>query len=80
MSRQPDAGRARIREKHRVVGGQFAQRRGQEFRTDRFDARSFLDVVLQKFMERIGLGDVFFEKAGVGLVADFGEQRGDGRL
>src|ERR1022692_4263619 len=36
--------------------------------------------MLQKFMERVGFGDVFFEKASVGLVADFGEQRGDGRL
>ena len=36
--------------------------------------------MLQKLMERVGLGDVFFEKAAVALVADFGEQRGDGRF
>jgi len=28
-------------------------------------------------MERVGLGDVFFEKAAVGPVTDFGEQGGD---
>ena len=54
---QPYAGRARVGEKHRVVGGKFAQRRGQEFRTDGLDPRSLLDVVLQKLVERFRLRD-----------------------
>src|ERR1700733_8434925 len=36
--------------------------------------------MLQKFVERVGFGNVFFEKAAVGLFADFGEQRGYGRF
>src|ERR1700684_3735283 len=80
MPRQPDAGGSRVREKHRVVGRQLAQSRDEEFRTNRFYSRSFLDIVLQQFVERLRLGDVPLKKSAVGLVADSAEQRGDGRL
>src|ERR1039458_5432505 len=52
VTRQPDAGRSRVREKQRVVRSQLAERRGQEFRPDRLDPRPFLDIVLQELMER----------------------------
>ena len=40
----------------------IAERRGQKFRTDGLDPRSFLDIVLQKLVERARLRDVFVEK------------------
>ena len=63
-----------------IGSGKIAQSRSQEFRTDGLDSRSFLDVMLQEFVEGVGLGEMFFEKAAVRLVADSREQRADGRL
>ena len=81
MPRRPDAGRAGVHEKHRVVGRQFAQRRGQKFRTDRLDPRAFLDVMLQKLMERVRSRRRCFSRNRLSVLSlNFGEQRGDGRL
>src|SRR5713226_2384028 len=80
MSRHPDACRACVREKHRVVGSELAQHRGQEFRTYRLDPWPFLDIVLQKFVERFRLREMLVEKVAVSLVTDARKQGGGGRL
>src|ERR1700722_4147057 len=80
MARGPDASGAGVPKEHGVIGGKRAQPSGQEFGTDRLDARSFLDVVLQKLVERVGFGDLLFEEATIALVVDFAKQRGHGRL
>ena len=80
MTCQPDASRASVCEKECVVGSQLAERCGQEFRPDRFDAGPLLDIVLQEFMERGGLREMLLQETVIALVAEFGEQCGDGRL
>jgi CubicO group peptidase (beta-lactamase class C family) len=52
----------------------------RKLRTYGFDLRSFLDVVLQKIVERVRVRDVLVEKAVVGLVAGAPKQGGDGRF
>ncbi len=51
------------------LGGDIAQRGGQEFRAYGLDPGPFHYIVLKKFVERFRLRNVFVEKAGVGLGA-----------
>src|SRR4051812_30564723 len=68
MSRQPYDRRSSVSEKQRIIRRQVAERLGQEFRPDGLDPRTFIDIVLQKTMERVRFLDVLLEKALVGFL------------
>ncbi len=80
MPCHPYACRARVGEKHRIVGSKIAQRRRQELRTYGLDLGPLFDIVLQKTVERLRVRELFVEKAVVGLVTDALQQCRDGRL
>lgn len=44
-------GRTRVRKKHCLIRSELAERYGEEFRADRFYRRTFLDIVLEQFVE-----------------------------
>src|SRR5580704_14705661 len=80
MSRQPNHRRARIGEKHRVVGGEIAKRRSQEFWTYRLDPWTLLHIVLFQLGEGLSLGDMLSKKTLVCLLADALKQRSHSRF
>src|SRR5712692_2747037 len=80
MPSEPDTRCARISKKHRVVGGEFAQSRSQEFRAYGLDLGPFLDVVLQEIVERVRVSKLLLQKVLVRFFADGSEQRSDSRL
>src|ERR1700685_3017730 len=80
MPRGPDASSPSVDEEQRVGGGQLTECRRQEFRTDWFDPRPFVDIVPQQLLERSSLGDMLLEETAIALVAELGKQGCEGRL
>src|SRR5882762_8178288 len=80
MSCEPDAGRTRVRKKHRVIRSDFAERRGQEFRTYRFCRWSILDIVLELFVEGFRARNLPRQKLSICLFTHGWKQCTDRRL
>ena len=73
VTREPHACSAGIGEEHGVVGCKFAERGGEIFGADGFDAGAFDGLVLQKLVEGLCAIEVLREKLAVGFWLDAGE-------
>src|SRR5580704_3046423 len=80
MSRKPDTGRTSVRKEHGVIRSEFAECRSDEFRTYRFYPRSLLNVVLQQFVEGVGVRNLLRQKLSICLFLHGWNQCTDRRL
>src|ERR1700739_1708552 len=77
MPGQPYNGRSGISKKQRIIGSQIAEYFGQEFRTDRLDPRTFINIMLQEIVESVRFRDAPLEKVPVSFFPHALEQHSE---